>query len=338
MAKRERPLRSWNIDMLFVLGKREGTKAKHLRAVPVLILESWVRGGKVEGKANYIWTTDVAKRLEESGLVHPFKPKGTSVLLASLTTIQSSRNLNDPPLIEYQGMGYFWINLPHYEPLLQEYRPKYQDLYPEDYKNLFPDGEPDWGWSFVGKGRSRETKDINETQAESIEEQDMKDLLAPVQQAFREKQREIQALTDENNKLREQIRQVISYRRIVDDELRTDCAKYLENRETYIDAIRRASVVLEQRLYETVGVKKLLIEGVELVDYALMPKTGRLIISDHPAEQDGVRMLFRGAVQFVRNPPAHKKVQYNEREAWQTINLIDYLLLLLKQARPRKHE
>ena len=31
----------------------------------------------------------------------------------------------------------FWVNLPHYEPLLQEYRPKYRELYPEDYKKLF---------------------------------------------------------------------------------------------------------------------------------------------------------------------------------------------------------
>lgn len=147
MAKREKPPRSWDIDMLFVLGKREGIKAKHLRAIPVLILESWLQGGKEEGKANYIWTKDIAKRLVDSGLVPPFKPKGTSVILASLTTIQASRNLIDPPLIEYQGEGYFWVNLPHYEWLLQEYRPKYRELYPEDYEKLFKAGEPDWAIS-----------------------------------------------------------------------------------------------------------------------------------------------------------------------------------------------
>ena len=130
--------------MLFVLGKREGIKTKHLRAIPVLILERWVQGGREEGVANYVWTKDIARRLVNGGLVPPFKPKGTSVILASLTMIQKSRNLTRPILIEYRGEGMFWVNLPHYEPLLQEYRPKYRELYPEDYKKLFPDEVPEW--------------------------------------------------------------------------------------------------------------------------------------------------------------------------------------------------
>lgn len=137
MVSREKPPRPWDIDMLFVLGKREGAKAQHLRAIPVLILEIWVQGGKEEGTANYVWTKDIAKRLVNSGLVPPFKPKGTSVILASLTTIQKSRNLTRPILIEYRGEGMFWVNLPHYEPLLQEYRQQYSELYPQDYNSTF---------------------------------------------------------------------------------------------------------------------------------------------------------------------------------------------------------
>jgi len=122
---------------------------------------------------------------------------------------------------------------------------------------------------------------------------------------------------------------------IDDEELRSDCTILLENKETYINAIRRAGVVLEERIRTTIGGEGVEKNGVDLIDDAFTNKSGELIISAHPTEQEGVRMLFRGAVQFVRNPPAYKKVQYTELEAWQTVSLIDYLLLLLRQAKPR---
>ena len=65
MATREKPPRSWDVDLLFVLGKREGIKAKHLRAVPVLILERWVQGGREEGVANFVWTFYVPMKVRQ---------------------------------------------------------------------------------------------------------------------------------------------------------------------------------------------------------------------------------------------------------------------------------
>lgn len=328
--------------MLFVLGKREGTKTKHLRAIPVLILEKWVQGGREERTANYVWTNDIAKRLVNSGLVPPFKPKGTSVILASLTMIQKSRNLTRPILIEYRGEGMFWVNLPHYEPLLQEYRPKYRELYPEDYKKLFPDKEPDWG-SPPLKGRV-ERREVKPKLAELEVQDEIQSLLTPVEQALRDRQQAVERLTEENQKLQAELvalktaKGEIPHRRIVDEELRNDCAELLENRKYYIDAIRRASVVLEERLKKAVespGAEKLQY-GASLVRYALAKDTGKLVISDISNEQDGVFQLFSGAFAFVRNPPAHKKVQYTKLEAWQTISLIDYLLLLLRQAKTRE--
>jgi uncharacterized protein (TIGR02391 family) len=125
---------------------------------------------------------------------------------------------------------------------------------------------------------------------------------------------------------------------IIDDELRDDCSKLLKNNETYIDAIRRANVVLETRLLSVIGStgNEKSLHGTNLVRYALAPNTGKLILSDEPNEQDGVFQLFSGAFAFIRNPPAHKKVQYSEIEAWRIISFIDYLLLLLKQVRQRK--
>ena len=110
----------------------------------------------------------------------------------------------------------------------------------------------------------------------------------------------------------------------------------LENKKFYINAIRSAGVVLEERLRNTMGGVGASEYGTALVDLALRKESGRLVISEHPAEQEGVHMLFRGAVQFVRNPPMHKKLRYTESEAWGAVGLIDYLLLLLQQAKPRE--
>jgi len=343
MVKREKPPRPWDVDDLLDLGKKSGVT--YLKAIPVLILEKWVRGGRKEGESNFVRTRPLARRLTSSGLKPSFKPKGTSNILAALTGIQNGRNLT-PPLIEYQGKGKSWINLPHYEPLLQEYRQEYRELYPEDYEKLFLEGEPEWEPPSVPRGRTRR-REAEPALAESEVQDEVQSLLAPIEQALRDQQQAVERLTEENQKLQAEVADLqsalhgkyqASHRRIVDEELRNDCAELLENRKYYIDAIRRASVVLEQRLRKAVEgteVEKLQY-GVSLVRYALAKDTGKLVISDIPNEQDGVFQLFNGAFAFVRNPPAHKKVQYTELEAWQTINLIDYLLLLLRQAKPRE--
>jgi sugar-specific transcriptional regulator TrmB len=141
MTARKRPPRPWDIDDLQDIGKKGGIT--FLKAIPVLILEKWVREGREEKVANYVRTKELARRLESSGLVS-FKPRGTSNVIAALTRIQRFRNLTRPPLVEYQGQGSCWINLPYYEPLLQEYCQKYREEHQEDYRKLFPAGEPRW--------------------------------------------------------------------------------------------------------------------------------------------------------------------------------------------------
>ena len=183
--------------------------------------------------------------------------------------------------------------------------------------------------------------------AESEVQDEIQSLLAPVEQALRDRQQAVVSLTEENQNLQAELVALqaalqegreVPRRRIVDDELRNDCAELLENRKYYIDAIRRAGVVLEERLKKAIegtGTENPQY-GASLVRCALAKDTGKLVISDISNEQDGVFQLFSGAFAFVRNPPAHKKMQYTELEAWQTINLIDYLLSLLRQAKPRE--
>ena len=335
MAAIKKPARSWSIDDLLHVGSKTG--ATYLKAVPVLILESWVQGERKEGEANFVRTKDLAKRLESSGVGAGFDPGSTRNITGALTKIQRGRNLTDPPLIEFDAAGIHRINLPHYEPLLQDYRRTYHDRYPHDYEKLYREGEPEWGRPSMPETRVKPKQAEPTPPAEPETQDEIHSLLQLVEQALRERQQAIAELAEEKRRLRAELDALQALeRRITDEELRNDCAELLKTKKYRIDAIRRAGVVLEERLRQTIGGSgpERLKQGVDLVDYALMPDSGKLIISEHPAEQEGVRMLFRGAVQFVRNPPSHKKLRYTELEARQAVGLIDYLLSLLRQTKP----
>jgi hypothetical protein len=213
----------------------------------------------------------------------------------------------------------------------------YRKRYPKEYGKLFTEGEPDWDPPSVPETWA-EQEDTKRTPVDLETQDPIHGLLAPLEQALREREQTIAELTEEKRRLQEELDALQTpEHRIADEELRNDCAELLTTGKFRIDAIRRAGVVLEERLRYTIGGRgpERFKQGVDLVDYALMPDSGKLIISEHPAEQEGVRMLFRGAVQFVRNPPSHKKLRYTELEARQAVGLIDYLLSLLRQTKPR---
>ena len=94
--------------------------------------------------------------------------------------------------------------------------------------------------------------------------------------------------------------------------------------------IREAGVILEDRLRIVSGIKRNL-HGTSLIDAIFNPSDGVLVFSEHPGEQEGVRMLFRGAMQFIRNPPMHKLMDYSDRALILFIRLIDSLLQLLTE-------
>lgn len=94
--------------------------------------------------------------------------------------------------------------------------------------------------------------------------------------------------------------------------------------------IREAGVVFEHYLRNKVDPNSTKY-GVDLIDDAL--KSGdKLVFSSHGGEQQGVYYLFRGAMQFIRNPPMHKIIDYPEIMALQFLRLIDSLLILLDRA------
>jgi len=315
------PSRQWKMEDLLAIGKKSGIT--YLKAVPILFVETWVKQGK--GMRAYVRTEDLKDRLVDSGVHEPFRKKGSSNIMGALITIQESRFLTNPPLIMHaKTRGEFWINNDEYKDLLEEYRQYYVRNFPDDFKKLFPEGESQL--------------DVRDETTE---------ILAPVEQALRNMHEEIARLRDENLNLRTEIAnlQKILIKReayhhiIVDEELRRKCEEFMKNPDTYPEAILRATKLLEDRLMKIVGSRVTATSyGKPMVEHMLSAKSGRLIISDEPNEQDGICNLFKGSVQYMRNPVAHKNISYTDIQAWQVIIFVDYLLGLLGQAKLRTDE
>lgn len=102
--------------------------------------------------------------------------------------------------------------------------------------------------------------------------------------------------------------------------------------------IREAGVVLENRLRQIAGAAGIGKHGTELVGIVLQPGRGNLIFSEHVAEQEGIFMLYRGAMQFVRNPPMHNLIEYQSSTAQLLLRLTDTLLRLLAEKQVQGEE
>jgi hypothetical protein len=94
--------------------------------------------------------------------------------------------------------------------------------------------------------------------------------------------------------------------------------------------MREAGVVFEHHFRNKVDPNSTK-HGVDLIADALKPG-GKLVFSSHSGEQAGVMYLYQGAMQFIRNPPMHKIIDYPESMAQQFLRLIDALMTLLDHA------
>lgn len=144
----------------------------------------------------------------------------------------------------------------------------------------------------------------------------------------------IKELDQENERLHRELERGRSALEEVSDEVLKRRLSRL--RSAPLDTVmREAGVVLEDRLRAAGGVDSSL-HGVGLVDAVLGLEKGSLVFSSHRGEQEGVMMLYRGAMQFLRNPPMHKLIQYPESTARLFPRLIDSLLQLLSELEPRR--
>jgi uncharacterized protein (TIGR02391 family) len=122
---------------------------------------------------------------------------------------------------------------------------------------------------------------------------------------------------------------------IKDDELRERCVDLLLRPGKADTAVAAACTLLEDRLRNVTGLPNDDID-VSLVDKALKKREGKLVVSDVDAEQDGFHMLCRGVIGFFKNPTSHRVIEdYDLTRARQVVGLIDTLLQLLREAKPR---
>ena len=109
------------------------------------------------------------------------------------------------------------------------------------------------------------------------------------------------------------------------------------NDSDYETAIFMAYKHVEERV-RTASEADPSILGSELMTFALHPDRGVLTIPSCrlPAEQEGVYNLFKGSIQFYKNPSSHRTVQYDNRViAIKIIEQADLLLAILATAQRR---
>lgn len=150
---------------------------------------------------------------------------------------------------------------------------------------------------------------------------------------LQDKDERIKQLEQQVSQLENELLDAVTPDEVIDEALKDRLSKL---KSAPLDTtLREAGVVLESRLRKVGGDVDKNLVGVALVDAVFNPEKGSLIFSDHPGEQEGIKLLFRGAIQFIRNPPMHKMIEYQEGSARTLIRLIDSLLLLLEDGKPR---
>jgi len=291
--------RPWTVDDLY-------NRKAHIRAVPILVLEKWEREGGTPG-ADCLTTDEINDELVVRGLLSErMTRQGAGNLVGSFRQTEKRLNLK-PPLVEPVDRGVWRFNVRYYESLLRDFRERYP-LMGEDARTP------------VSRSLANEVLQVLQEHEKAWQER------------LQDADNRARAQEQETRELREKLRESSSIlNEITDDKLKERVEPLFRLDTLPLDTIvREAGVVLEDRLRAVAGTDSSL-AGVRLVDAILSPEQGMLIFSHHRGEQDGVRMLYRGAMQFIRNPPMHKLIEYPEDTVRLFMRLIDVLLQLLSE-------
>jgi hypothetical protein len=258
-------------------------------------------------------------------LEKPMSKQGAGNLVGSFRQKEKRLNLK-PTLVEPIDRGVWRFNIRHYESLLREFR----EHYPIMDENVPTSVRRERPVCFE-KRPAMKPQPVTDNILEILREYE-----SHWQELLRDLENQVGALERENEKLREKVDKSGSIlHEIADDVLKKRLSRL--GSPPLDTIIREAGVVLEDRLRVASRADSQL-HGVDLVDAVLAPGRGTLIFSPHPGAQDGVRMLYRGAMQFIRNPPMHRLIDYHESTAELFMRLIDSLLQLLSEATPQKED
>ena len=109
----------------------------------------------------------------------------------------------------------------------------------------------------------------------------------------------------------------------LDKDLTNDC----KITKPYRNAVKEAMLTLEDRMRTSLKVDES-VHGVELVTEAAHQG---VFNRKNKGEQEGLQLLFRGAFQWIRNPPGHRKIEYSKEDAIKMVLFADYLINLFEQ-------
>ena len=114
----------------------------------------------------------------------------------------------------------------------------------------------------------------------------------------------------------------------IDSELISDCKLV----KPYRNAVINACLTLETKMRKILNVSEN-VTGTDLVSEAA--KQG-LFNRPNKSESQGLEMLFRSAVMWIRNPPGHRKVKYDKESALKLVLYADYLIKLFSDLKNKK--
>jgi len=119
----------------------------------------------------------------------------------------------------------------------------------------------------------------------------------------------------------------------LDSELLEKCMN-----KNYHDTVSNAFPILEDKIRQKLNVSRDY-HGSDLIDLAFNPGKGRLILGETNAEKEGIYFLFKGALMFIRNPPAHTQSGEEDRNsALKILHMVDFLIKMVDKAKLRPIE
>ncbi len=122
---------------------------------------------------------------------------------------------------------------------------------------------------------------------------------------------------------------------LMDQELKRTVREITNDSFNNDRALDDAATILEDRIRNVAGLQKSDI-GQRLIDKALNPSNGVLVISEVANEQEGYWKLYDGFLKAIKNPTSHRRIKITKKEVMQIIEFADFLIGLLQRSRQRK--
>lgn len=117
------------------------------------------------------------------------------------------------------------------------------------------------------------------------------------------------------------------YRKFIDPQLFERCKD-----KNYHDVVTNAFTVLEERIREKINIGPKC-TGFRLIDHAFHCQSGKLTLGETECERESFRLLFRGTLEFLKYPHAHRFTEEESSiEAFEIICIVDFLLRLVNKA------